>query len=284
MPAKSESTPLITIIVAVFNGAKTLQQCIDSVAQQSYANKELIVIDGGSKDGTVELLEANNGFISYWISEPDQGIYNAWNKALVQAKGDWICFLGADDFLWNAKVLEQCAEYLLSLPTDIDIAYGKVMLLSGEGEAIYSVGEDWQKTKKTFFQYMSIPHQGVMHRTNLFKRRGGFDESFRIAGDYELLLRELKTASAGFIPDIIVTGMRQGGMSSNPIHSLQTMREIRRAQKMNGQRLPGKLWITAMLRVYIKLVFWRFVSEKQAKQIFDIGRQILELPKYWTHT
>ncbi|MEQ1667696.1 MAG: glycosyltransferase [Sulfuriferula sp.] len=93
------STPLISIIIAVYNGKATLQQCIDSVVQQTYSNKELIIIDGGSKDGTVELLEENRNKFSYWESEPDRGIYNAWNKGLTQAKGEWICFLGADCFI-----------------------------------------------------------------------------------------------------------------------------------------------------------------------------------------
>src|SRR3990172_6849742 len=100
-----EFAPLISIIVAVYNGKATLQQCIDSVAQQTYPNKELVIIDGGSNDGTVELLEKNRSKFSYWISEPDRGIYNAWNKGLVQAHGEWVCFLGADDYLWDATVL-----------------------------------------------------------------------------------------------------------------------------------------------------------------------------------
>jgi glycosyltransferase involved in cell wall biosynthesis len=90
----NESAPLISIIVAVFNGAKTLQQCIDSVILQTYPNRELIIIDGGSKDGTVDLLKANSKQISYWISEPDHGVYNAWNKGLSQAKGDRMIIFG----------------------------------------------------------------------------------------------------------------------------------------------------------------------------------------------
>lgn len=93
-----ETAPLITIIVAVFNGKATLQQCIDSVIQQTYSNRERIIIDGGSKDGTVELLEKNRSKFSYWIFEPDRGIYNAWNKGLEQAHGEWICFLGGGHF------------------------------------------------------------------------------------------------------------------------------------------------------------------------------------------
>jgi glycosyltransferase involved in cell wall biosynthesis len=71
------------------------------VAHQTYPNKELIIIDGESNDGTVKSLEANREVINYLASEPDAGIYNAWNKGVVQAKGEWICFLGADDFFWD---------------------------------------------------------------------------------------------------------------------------------------------------------------------------------------
>ena len=97
--------PLISVVTAVFNCKSTLQQCLDSVAQQTYAHIELIVIDGGSTDGTVELIQANAQRIAYWISEPDRGIYNAWNKALAKATGDWICFLGTDDYLLDAQVM-----------------------------------------------------------------------------------------------------------------------------------------------------------------------------------
>jgi glycosyltransferase involved in cell wall biosynthesis len=84
------SKPLISVIVAVYNGAKTLQRCIDSVSDQTYPNKELIIIDGGSTDGTIEIIRSNQDQITYWQSEPDNGIYHAWNKALDHASGDGI--------------------------------------------------------------------------------------------------------------------------------------------------------------------------------------------------
>ena len=279
-----KSTPLISIIVAVFNGAKTLQQCIDSVAQQTYAKKELIIIDGGSKDGTVDLLEANQQQISYWISEPDRGIYNAWNKGLSQAKGDWICFLGADDYLLNAQVLEKMAAALEQLSAEIHVAYGQVMLLSNEGESLFAVGEPWLTIKDRFKQVMCIPHQGVMHRRSLFEQNGKFDESFRIAGDYELLLRELKKGDAIFIPDLITTGMRQGGISSDPENTLVTMREIRLAQQIHGQRLPGLIWLAAMARVYVRLLLWRILGEGVTRKVLDLYRRMMGLPSYWTKT
>lgn len=277
-----KSSPLITVIVAVFNGAKTLQQCIDSVARQTYANKELIIIDGGSTDATVDLLKANQEKIGYWISEPDKGIYNAWNKGLTQTKGEWICFLGADDYFWDKEVLARMSSQLVMIPPDICVAYGQIMLLNNAGENLYPIGESWEKIKDRFMQVMCIPHQGVMHRRSLFEQNGKFDESFRIAGDYELLMRELKTGDAIFIPDLITTGMRQGGISSDPENTLVTMREIRLAQQMHGQYLPGWIWMAAMARVYMRLLLWRIFGEEVTRKALDIYRRMMGLPSYWT--
>jgi glycosyltransferase involved in cell wall biosynthesis len=279
-----ESAPLISIIVAVFNGVKTLQQCIDSVAKQTYPNKELIIIDGGSNDGTVDLLWANEEQISYWVSEPDQGIYNAWNKGLAQAQGEWICFLGADDFFWELQVLERISTQLEKLPASIQVAYGQTMLISMDGESLYSVGEPWEKIKERFLQVMCINHQGVMHRRGLFEQHGKFDESFHIAGDYELLLRELKKSDASFIPGTIFVAMRQGGISSKPENTLLAMKELRRAQRMHGQLMPGWIWFMAMVRVYIRLLLWNSIGEQATRKLIDLGRRMTGRPSYWTKT
>ena len=279
-----ESAPLISIIVAIFNGAKTLQQCIDSVAKQTYPNKELIIIDGGSNDGTVNLLRTNQEHIHYWVSEPDSGIYNAWNKGLTQAQGEWICFLGADDFFWDLQVLEQISAQLEKLPANIHVAYGQTMLISTYGESLYSVGEPWEKIKDRFLQVMCINHQGVMHRRRLFEQYGKFDESFHITGDYELLLRELKTSDAIFIPDIILVAMRQGGISSKPENTLLAMQELRRAQRMHGQLLPGWIWFMAMVRVYIRLLLWHSIGEQATRNLIDLGRRMTGRQSYWTKT
>lgn len=274
--------PLVSVIMAVYNGAKTLQQCIDSIEGQTYPKKELIIIDGGSKDGTIEILKANQDKMAYWISEPDRGIYNAWNKGLMKAKGEWICFLGADDFFWDPRVLERMSECLVKLPADVRVAYGQVMLLDQEGQNLHSIGEPWTKAKERFKQMMSIPHPGLMHRSSLFAQYGLFDESFRIAGDYELLLRELKTGDAVFIPDLITVGMRQGGISSAPEKTLLSMGEMRRAQKMHGLNFPGWIWLIAMARVYARLLLWRLLGENSARRILDMQRRIMGLSPYWT--
>ena len=278
----SAKHPMISIIVATYNVAMTLQQCISSIVGQTYENIELIIIDGGSTDGTVELLEINNHLISYWISESDKGIYNAWNKGLLQAKGEWICFIGADDFILDAQVIERMAIQLAMIPSNIKVAYSQIMLLNNLGENLYVIGEPWGKVKERFKQIMSIPHPGLMHRRSLFEQNGNFDESFRIGGDYELLLRELKTADAVFIPDIITVGMRQGGLSSSPSNSIETLLEARRAQKMHGLPIPSLIWIVAITRVYFRLQLWNMLGEKRGKKLIDWVRKISGLPAYWT--
>lgn len=287
MPSIAEPaspSPLITVIVAVYNHVRTLQQCIDSVAQQTYPNKELIIIDGGSNDGTAEVIKSNNNKIAYWVSEPDHGIYNAWNKGLAQARGEWICFLGADDYFWDALVLKRMAAQLVMVPPGIRVAYGQIMLLNNKGENLYPIGEPWNKVKKRFKQIMCVPHPALMHRRSLFEQHGNFDESFSIAGDYELLLRELKTADAFFIPDIILAAMRQGGVSSDPANSLVGIRELRAAQRKNGQRWPGRIWLTAMANAYIRMLLWNLLGEHAARRMLDFGRRIMGLPAFWTKT
>lgn len=262
-----------------------MQQCIDSIARQTYLHKELIIIDGGSTDGTVEFLKANQQNISYWSSEPDQGIYHAWNKALVRTRGEWICFLGADDHFWDEHVLTRIAEQLERLSSSIRVVYGQIMLLNGRGEQLYTVGEPWERLKQPFRKSMCVPHPGMMHRRSLFEQHGGFDESFRIAGDYELLLRELKTADAVFVPKLVTVGMRQGeGKSSHPASTLRLLHETRRAQRMHGQRFPSSSWLFSMMKAYLRLLLWQVFGEPIARKTLDFGRRIIGQPAYWTRT
>lgn len=269
---------MITVIVSVFNGVKTLQQCIDSVCSQTYADKELIVIDGGSTDGSTELIKANDHKISYWISEPDTGIYNAWNKGLAQAKGDWICFIGSDDFLWSDDVLQRMALSLSSTAADINLVYGKIMLLNQVGDELYQMGVPWAQVKSRFNQLMSLPHPAVMHRRGLFTQHGNFDESYRIAGDYEMLLRELIKKDALFVPDVVVTGMRQGGISSNPGNNVRALNEVRSAQQKNGLQSPGLLWRLTMLRAYTGLILSKVLGVKNTRVLLNAGRRVIGSP------
>jgi len=273
---------MISVIVAVFNGAKTLQQCIDSVAGQTCPHKELIVIDGGSIDGTREILEGNATKLAYWVSEPDRGIYHAWNKALARARGDWICFLGADDYLWSHEVLERLAPILEKAYPPTRVVYGSVAIVNERGREMFRAGEDWATAGRRFTDIMSLAHPGLMHHKSLFEAHGRFDESFRIAGDYELLLRELPAGNAHFVPDLVVAGMRQGGISTDPKGSIAMMREMRRAQVLRGYRRPGRHWLSAYAKSWLRVWMWRILGRRVAPYAFDFLRLLGGKPRYWT--
>jgi glycosyltransferase involved in cell wall biosynthesis len=274
--------PYISVIVAVYNGAATLQQCIDSVANQTYPDVELIIIDGGSTDGTVQLLERNQRKISYWLSEPDKGIFNAWNKGLDIAAGEWISFLGADDFLWDSTVLERMADKLELLPQEIRVAYAQIMMIELGNRPNRPKGQPWKEVKGDFLDCMSIPHVGLMHRRSLFEQHGKFDETFRIAGDYELLLRELISHDAAFLDGITVAAQRLGGISTNHSSYLRTLKETRRAQKLHGLRWPGRQWLRDISKEYFRLALWVLLGEASARRFLDYRRRLKGLPPFWT--
>jgi glycosyltransferase involved in cell wall biosynthesis len=276
--------PRISVIIAVFNGQSTLQQCLDSVTQQVYKNVEIIVIDGGSTDESVGILKKNDSLIDYWISEPDRGVYNAWNKALEKAGGDWICFLGADDYFWDTDVLTKMADQLCRMAKETSLVYGQVMLLTASGESIYPIGQAWPDINEQLKKMMCIPHPGAMHRKSFFDDNGSFDESYKISGDYELLLRGFSKSGAtvSFVLNLVTVGMRHGGLSSDPKNSLLAMWEIRRAQKKYYKGLPGRAWVLGLIRIYVRSLVWRLLGEEFGKKVMDAGRRIKGLPPYWS--
>ena len=276
-------SPLITIIVAVFNGSKTIQRCIDSVVCQNYPSKELIIKDGGSDDGTLEILKNNDDKITYWESSPDSGIYNAWNIALKHAKGEWICFLGADDFFARNNVLEIISENSLNANSkNIRVIYGKVQLVSNSDEIIEIAGCPWEEIKNVFrSKKMAIPHQGCFHHREIFSNHGNFDESFKIYGDYELLLRELKNNDALHIPDIL-TIMGSSGISNDPSYLLLSLREELRALQKHGLAKPNLCFTIKQLGLLMANGLSSIAGEKYSRILLDTYRMILFKKRKWT--
>jgi glycosyltransferase involved in cell wall biosynthesis len=215
----------ITIIIAVFNGAGTIQECLNSIKRQSYLDYEIIVMDGGSTDRTKDVLLRNNDEIAYWESNKDRGIAHAWNKALDLSKGDWILFLGADDYLFDENVLSDMAPVLESDKCN-DLVYGEIQFKGGEYDGKF-FGEpcDLGVLKRR----MNFPHTATFHRKCFFDELGRFDEKFKIAIDYELVLRKKNLMLSYFKRPVSVMGGE--GVSSTLI--AETHREFRLAQLKN---------------------------------------------------
>ncbi len=220
--------PLITIITVSFNSEKTIAATIESILRQTYSNIEYVIIDGNSKDKTTGIIKSfkqkfkqrDINFI--WISESDTGIYDAFNKGIKRAKGDWISFLGADDtYIENAVEL-----YIKNLPErEVDLLYSNIQIT---GKKHMNGVWSWQKFRRS----MHIAHAGAFHHKNYFKKHGLFDTSYKIAGDYELLLRAKENLKTHKLNAITVI-MADGGISNTQIKKVY--QETTRAKKETAQ-------------------------------------------------
>jgi glycosyltransferase involved in cell wall biosynthesis len=201
--------PLVSVITAVFNGAATIRECLESVLTQDYPHIEHIVMDGGSTDGTIDVLREYQGRIALWVSEPDHGVYDAWNKGLQKARGEWIAFLGADDTFLPGAISEYMQ--LAKRNPSANFLTSRARLQHPLG---YSpeFGDLWSWPRAA--RSMPSVHVGAMHRRSVFARHGQFDSSYRIAGDYEFLLRAREDLHAAFTPAVTVL-MRAGGLSDS---------------------------------------------------------------------
>lgn len=270
------SKPLISVIIAVYNGAKTLPRCIDSISNQTYPNKEIIIIDGGSTDGTVEIIRSNQDKITYWRSEPDNGIYNAWNKALDHVNGDWICFLGSDDYLWKNDVFEEISPHLIKAESqDIRMVYGQVARVTEDDEISCIDGFSWKYTWRSIIVdgICTFTHQGMFHHRSLFELYGKFDESFKIAGDYELLIRAFKDGGdAIFINGLIVAGMQTGGITSNCI---KLVRETAKARQNNLLNVITTPWLISYAWAICHPFLNYIIGDKNVRSLVNSGKRLV---------
>lgn len=227
--------PLISIVTATFNAASDLPRLIKSLRNQTTKNFEWIVADGGSSDKTLEILNQVKDMNITIDSRSDLGIYDAWNRAIGLASGRWVCFLGADDL-----IIPDAISKMLAFATDsaqpYDFISGRAELYRGD-IFLRAFGKPWDW--RSFKRYMCVAHPGSLHQMSYFDRYGLFDTSFKIAGDYEMLLRSGPSLKAGFL-DKVVVRMQTGGQSTgNKI----VFKETYRARLMHGATTPllGKI-------------------------------------------
>lgn len=202
--------PLISVITVVFNNKETLEQAILSVLNQTYKNIEYIIVDGGSFDGTLDIIKKYNGRVDYWVSEPDKGIYNAMNKGIALAKGDWLHILNSDDYYFSDDVLEKAADVLIS--PEQNFYYFTLMFQDTNGDL---KPQKFRFSRNIFwklFYSAYLPHPAMIVHKSHYEKFGVFDERFKVAADHDLILRFCKGLEPIFC-DISLTVMRAGGFS-----------------------------------------------------------------------
>lgn len=210
----------ISIITAVYNCNNTIAETIESILSQDYANIELIVIDGGSSDGTLDKLNDYCNQIDVLISEPDRGIYDALNKGLGLATGDVIGFLHADDLYFDKGVLTK----IVNAFSDkyVDVVYGDLLYVKNESTA--DVVRYWRsgifRNEQLKYGWMP-PHPTLYLRRSVYEKFGIFNIKYSISADYDFMLRILLNSDTRslYIPDVLVR-MRIGGISNRSLSNI----------------------------------------------------------------
>jgi glycosyltransferase involved in cell wall biosynthesis len=225
-PAPPDRAPRFSIVTSTFNAAAALPLTARSLAGQTCRDFEWIVMDAASRDGTADVARGFGDLVTTLVSEPDTGIYNAWNKALPLLRGEWVLFLGAGDSLFAPDTLERLAVQLDALAPGITTAYGDVTVFDPvAGEDTKVRGNTWQGlTGPWGGGRPKVPcHQGVFQRRSVFD---GFlfDERCRIAADGEVMLREL-LAGRGVKLSGMVSRFEAGGISDIPANRLRMVWE-----------------------------------------------------------
>lgn len=208
---------LISIITVVYNNYLSIEKAIRSVINQNYDNIEYIIVDGGSTDRTVDIIKKYDLFISKWVSEPDRGIYDAFNKGIMMASGDVIGFLNSDDIYANEYVIEKVVKAFKDNKTDS--VYGDLVYVDSNGRTVryWKAGEyrrdlvlsGWMPPHPTFFVKRQVYLENGLYRTDL-----------KISADYDMCLRLLYKVgiSTTYIPETLVI-METGGKSNKSIKS-----------------------------------------------------------------
>jgi glycosyltransferase involved in cell wall biosynthesis len=236
--------PKISIIIVTYNAAATLDDAIQSIIKQNYTSLELIIIDGNSTDQTKDIIINYYKNIHYWISEEDKGIYDAMNKGIIHASGDWLLFLGADDMLFNDHILSDVFNNLDS--NECDFLYGRIML-KRDGKI--------RGSKKDFISIIenNISHQAIFYKKNLFDIIGFYDIRYPILSDYDF---NIKIFSSTLIKkkyiNKTISVYDQTGISNNFIDKKFFIDKLEFL--CSDKRLNGNLYVLQKFHFYVGII------------------------------
>ena len=216
-----QSQPVISVIIATLNCADCLAEALESVRAQVDASFECVVVDGGSTDNTLGIIRQNESWLGAWVSEPDKGIADAFNKGVRLARGEILFFLGADDVLADFHVFADVINMLPKLERPF-FFYGDLYYRYQGKKKLVRKNYSWG----TFRKYNCLPHQAMFLERSFFDRFGLFDIHYHYAMDYEHISRFIKEFAPGYIPRIVAE-MRREGQSTDILATHAEMDKVR---------------------------------------------------------
>ncbi len=243
----------ISIIIATYNSEKTIKKCIDSCLLQDYPNKEILIIDGNSTDNTSKIVhDYKNSNLSF-LSEEDAGIYDAWNKAIKICNGDWVCFIGSDDF-W---IFESAISKLVEKINDdkINFISAKVRVYNAKNESFFSMGNKWDYKKLS--SNINIAHPGSLHKKSLINKFGLFNNKFKIAGDHDFLIRSGEEIKPKFLNLEIIQMLDSGISNSKPILAFYESASAIIKNKNFGIIKGVNFFFKSIIKYYIRKFLWK---------------------------
>lgn len=242
----------VSIIISVLNGEKYIDDTIKSILKQNYANKELIIIDGGSKDGTTNILKTYSSKIQ-WISEPDKGISDAFNKGIKKATGDFINFQGDGDGFIHKNVLNDIFQN--RVPNKNQIICGNIKRIDRKGNILFTTRLKENFRKRSLLFKMSLPHQGLFLPMSFFDKYDLFDLKIKYAMDYELLLRAYKSFPEVVIINSPVAYWRADGLGEGKtIHILKEYLSIKKKNKVLNPIILYLIFFFDVVKFFFKSI------------------------------
>jgi len=222
----------VSIVTVCYNSESTIEKTILSVLNQTYTNVEYIIVDGNSNDGTLGIIRKYGDKISKFISEPDNGLYDAMNKGVALASGDLVGILNSDDTFVSNMVLEEIVAFHAKY--DIDASVGNIIQHRDNGKLVRLYSSEYWSPSKLVIGFMP-PHPSIFIRKEMFLKFGNYDLGFKIGADYEIITRFfLKNGIKWKYSGITTTAMLVGGLSSSGRQSYNLItKEIQKALSMN---------------------------------------------------
>lgn len=245
-----DSIPLITIVTVSYNAEATIEKTILSVIQQTYSNIEYIIIDGNSFDKTISIIKKYENYISYWISEPDKGVYDAMNKGIKIAHGDWICFMNSGDTFHSSNVLNNIFTSTY-YDQKIGVIYGDAHLYRNNQYIMPFSNQPFWKSYMPYRTGKGICHQSMFTRTVLAKQIQ-FNLEYRISADFDMAYKIYKLKYQFLYVPVVVCNFDTDGMSSTGKHWKITFKETGKILKCRYNPGYWALFLYKLLKTYIK--------------------------------
>lgn len=225
--------PKLSIITINFNNLDGLLKTVKSVIKQSCQNFEYIIIDGGSTDGSKTYLETQEAYIKHLVSEPDKGIYDAMNKGIQKATGDYCLFLNSGDWLVDDKVISNISQ----IEDESDLLIFQMIKVYGPGKRKITNLKQLSLDRLT---ENSLPHQSTLIKTSLLRKLGGYDTDYKIVADWEFFIKAILIENCSYkVFDIPLSCFDMSGISNNPEHREHLMTE---RDKVKSKHLNEMIW------------------------------------------